>query len=735
MQTALDLVSDANYIGDFIKVLEKKLVQFLQEHSHNSYKPKELFKKLDIHDEDERNKLTRILDKLIADGQIGKKEKYYFFKPAQSKSNQLVGIISVNKNGEGFVTVEGFEEDFYVSVSRMKTAFNKDTVAIVPLTTKQKGKRKEAEIVGIVTRGLTRVIGTFEQTGDFAFVVPDDVRIRRDIYVAKNAMHDAKNGQKVVALLESWDDESLNPQGRIVEVLGYPDEKGVDVLSVAKKHDLHFDFPKAVEAECDVISPEISEEEAGRRLDLRNEVCFTIDPFDAKDFDDAVSLKILDNGNYLLGVHIADVSYYVKENSELDKEAYKRGTSTYLVDRVIPMLPEKLSNELCSLRPHEDKLTYSVFMEMTSKGDVIDYDIAETVIHSPRRFTYEEVQSIVDGNVVPDLDDKILKSVNDMYRLSKILTKKRLAEGSIDFDSPESKFKLDDEGHPVECYRKDRLDSHRLVEEFMLLANQTVSRHVGSFENGNGKKKHEYPFLYRVHDKPVTEKLENFARLLKVFGYHLTPSKGHNQIRPKEIQRIIEKAKGTKESILIEKVGIRSMAKAEYSPKNIGHFGLAFDYYSHFTSPIRRYPDLIVHRLLKEYDRGMNLKRLDWWTDKLPAMAKHCSDREKISVEAERESVKVKQVEFMLQHVGNEYNGIISGVMGFGIFVEITDFLIEGLIHVRDMNDDYYAYDEKNYRLFGERKKRVHQLGDEVKVRVVKVNREKNEIDFELLND
>jgi ribonuclease R len=687
---------------------------------------------LDINDEEKRNQLMRILDSAVLDGLVGKKGKHFFF--TSKPSNQLVGVISVNKNGEGFVTVEGYDEDFYVAASRMRTALNRDQVAIVPLTSKQKGKRKEAEIVGIIKRGFSRIIGTFEQSGDFAFVVPDDVRIRRDIYIVKHAMMDAKTGQKVVAVLESWDDESLNPQGRIIEVLGYPDEKGVDVLSVAKKHDLHFDFPIAVEKECAEIMPEIPPHEIARRLDFRDQLCFTIDPYDAKDFDDAVSLRILDNGNYLLGVHIADVSYYVKENSELDSEAYKRGTSTYLVDRVIPMLPEKLSNELCSLRPAEDKLTYSVFMEITAKGNIVDYDVVETIIHSKQRFTYEEVQAIVDGSFHSRVDDHILQSVFAMHALSKILTEKRLTDGSIDFNTPETKFKLDDEGHPIECYRKDRLDSHRLVEEFMLLANQTVSRHVGSFQNGNGKKKHEYPFLYRVHDKPVEEKLENFARLLKVFGYHLTPAKGLHQVKPKEIQRIIEKSKGTKENLLIEKVGIRSMAKAEYSPKNIGHFGLAFDYYSHFTSPIRRYPDLIVHRLLKEYDLGMTARRLSWWDDKLPSMARHCSDREKIAVEAERESVKVKQVEFMLAHVGNEYKGIISGVMGFGIFVEITDFLIEGLIHVRDLNDDYYTYDEKNYRLIGGRKKRVYQLGNEVKVRVVKVNREKNEIDFELLN-
>lgn len=676
-------------------------------------------------EDDEMDEFLLTLHKLVTDGVIGKKGKKFFIR-----ENQLSGTLSVNKNGEGFVTVEGYEEDFFVAPSRLKTAMNKDKVLIVPLTRKQMGKRKEAEVVKVVERARTRFVGTFEKSDEFAFVVPDDLKIRRDIYIPLEKMGSAKNGQKVVVNLEVWDDEYLNPQGAIVEVLGYPNEKGIDVLSVAKQHDLHFEFPAAVERECAKIETQISEKEIHRRLDFRNGLCFTIDPFDAKDFDDAVSLEVLENGNYLLGVHIADVSYYVHETTELDKEAFIRGTSTYLVDRVIPMLPETLSNDLCSLRPGEDKLTFSTFMEISPSGEVADYDIVESVIHSHHRFTYEEVQDIISGKKPGDLDTKIVERVLLMHKVSKILTQKRLTVGSIDFDTPEAKFKLDSDGRPVECYRKDRLDSHRLVEEFMLLANQTVAKHVGLVTHSNGKSAH--PFLYRIHDKPVQEKLDNFVNLLKVFGHQLQAAKG--QVTPKQIQRVIEKVKGRKEDRLIEKVAIRSMAKAEYSDKNIGHFGLAFDFYSHFTSPIRRFPDLIVHRMLKEYDDGMTARRVEWWNDKLPGMAKHCSNREKIATEAERESIKIKQVEFMLQHIGNEYSGTISGVMGFGIFVEIAEYLIEGLIHIRDLKDDYYTYDEKNYRLMGERKKRMFQLGDEVKIKVVSVNREKNEVDFMLLD-
>lgn len=706
------------------KNIQSKILSLLREHPNQSYKPKELAKQL-CFDDRQLDELLLTLHKLVTEGIIGKKGKKFFIR-----ENQLAGTLSVNKNGEGFVSVDGYDEDFFVAPSRLKTALNKDKVLIVPFKRKQLGKRKEAEVVKVVERARARFVGTFEKSDDFAFVVPDDPKIRRDIYIPLEKIGTARNGQKVVVNLEVWDDEYLNPQGAVAEVLGYPNEKGVDVLSVAKQHDLHFDFPNAVERECEKIVVEISENEIRRRLDFRKGLCFTIDPFDAKDFDDAVSLEVLDNGHYLLGVHIADVSFYVREATELDKEAFIRGTSTYLVDRVIPMLPEKLSNELCSLRPGEDKLTFSAFMEITSSGEVVDYDIVESVIHSHHRFTYEEVQQIISGKRPGDLDHKIIDQVLLMHKVSKILTQKRLSVGSIDFDTPEAKFKLDDDGIPIECYRKDRLDSHRLVEEFMLLANQTVAKHIGLVAHPSGKG--TYPFLYRIHDKPVQEKLENFMTLLKVFGHQLQLTKG--QVTPKQIQRVIEKVKGKKEDRLIEKVAIRSMAKAEYSDKNIGHFGLAFDFYSHFTSPIRRFPDLIVHRMLKEYNDGMTTRRVEWWHDKLPAMAKHCSNREKIATEAERESIKIKQVEFMMQHIGNEYSGSISGVMGFGIFVEIAEYLIEGLIHIRDLKDDYYTYDEKNYRLMGERKKRMFQLGDEVKIKVVSVNREKNEVDFMLID-
>jgi len=704
--------------------LKQKILSLLQENPDKAFKGSEISRRLKI-DESQVEMVQEGLNQLVASGAVAKNGKKYYAKAAS-----LTGTLSVNKAGEGFVTVEGHPDDFFVLPSRLRTGLHGDTVAIIPLARRASGRRPEAEVIRIIRRRQERFIGTLHKDKEFYWVVTDDPRMRHDIAIPVSKLHGAEVGQKVVAKIDQWEDEFKAPEGLITEVLGFPDEKGVDVLSVVKAHDIHFEFPARVMEENEKIDSMIPDAEIGRRLDFRAFQCFTIDPIDAKDFDDAVSLQIIEEG-YLLGVHIADVSYYVRERSEIDKEAYKRGTSTYLVDRVIPMLPEKLSNDLCSLRPHQDRLTYSVFAQLDSHGHLIDYDIVESIIHSHHRFTYEDVQTIID-DLALEPDPGFKKNVLEMHKLSKILTQKRLNEGSIDFDTPESKFRLDDEGHPIECYRKDRLDSHRLIEEFMLLANQIVARHVGLFHSGNGKKS-SYPFLYRVHDKPVQEKFENFLRLLKALGYDAHLPK-HADIKPKQIQKLIERVKGKKEDLLIEKVAIRAMAKAEYSPKNLGHFGLSFDYYSHFTSPIRRYPDLIVHRMLKEYHGGMSQKRLDWWRDMLPEMGKHCSDREKVATDAERESVKVKQTEFMLQHIGQVYHGIVSGVTAFGIFVEVQEFLIEGLIHIRNLKDDHYIYDDKNYRLLGRRTKKTYRLGDEVVVRVQQVNREKSEIDFEMMD-
>lgn len=694
--------------------LEKQLLEYFQAHVGRPLQPRDLFKDLRVEAEDDREFIHTLLNDWTIKGILHRKGKHHVYR-----ANHLTGRLSLNRAGEGFVAVEGYDEDFFVSPSRLKTAMHGDQVIIVPVLRKrQTGQRAEAEILAVAERGQTKIVGTLARRRNMHVVVPDDKKFRRDIYVDAPHLQGAQEGQKVVVELESWEDEYQYPEGRVIEVLGFPHEKGVDVMSVVKAHDIWWQFPANVERESEDHPTTIPHSEIQRRLDLRNSDIITIDPFDAKDFDDAISLQPLPEGHWLLGVHIADVSYYVPERGAIDQEAFKRGTSTYLVDRVIPMLPERLSNQLCSLVPHEDRLTYSILMELDAHGNVVDYDIEETVIHSQRRYTYEEVQEILGGKSDPYAD--LLGSMNALARK---LTQKRLKEGSIDFDTPESKFRLDDEGRPIECTRKDRLDSHRLIEEFMLLANQTAALHIGQ---------KDHPFLYRVHDKPVSEKLEKFLHLLAILGYPHTVPRDREKIRPQHIQKLIASVKGHKEDLLIEKVAIRAMAKAEYSHKNIGHFGLGFLFYSHFTSPIRRYPDLIVHRLLKEYSDGMSGKRLAWWKEYLPKAGRHCSERERVATEAERDSIKVKQVEFMEDHIGAVYPGVVSGVTAFGLFVEIEEFLIEGMIAVRNMEDDYYMYDEKRYQLLGKRRRRSFRLGDSVRVRVMRANREKHELDFEL---
>ncbi len=705
--------------------LERSIRGLFRKTPSHGMKSGDIAGKLHISGTADLQALKETLARMAMDGSLVKKGKQYLFN-----EHRLTGKITVNKKKEGFVQVDGFSRDFFIAPHRLRTALNGDTVTIVPLRRKNTRRPFEAEVIEITERGRTRIVGLFKRMAEMCFVIPDDPYMQRDLVIAESDTMDAADGQKVIVRLKEWTHEYMNPTGVIIQVLGFPDEPGVDVMSVAMAHDIHYDFPAGVTRECGEIPDGIPDSEIARRLDLRDIPCITIDPEDAKDFDDAVSLGISDGGHYLLGVHIADVSYYVKEGTELDREALKRGTSVYLVDRTIPMLPEKLSNDLCSLKPKTDRLTYSILMEISEQGKTLDYDIAETVIHSRSRMTYEETQSVIDGRPAENTDPEIIELILQMHKLASILTKKRIREGSVDFDTPEAKFRLDEHGVPVACIRKERLDSNRLIEEFMLSANRIAAGHIAK----NAGKKRAHPFLYRVHDKPVAEKIANFTRLLQALGFRAQLPKNREQIEPSHFQSMLAKIKGKKEQTLIEKVAIRAMAKAEYSPDNIGHFGLAFDHYTHFTSPIRRYPDLLVHRLLKEYGQGMSAERYRLWSERLPELARHCSVREQIAVEAERESVKLKQAEFMQPFIGQEFAGVISGVMAFGIFVEIPEYLIEGLASMRDMLDDYYLYDEKHYRLSGRRTKKIYRLGDEVRVRVIKVNRQKSEIDMMIVN-
>lgn len=646
-----------------------------------------------------------------------------------SLPHHVEGTLQLTKQGFGFVRIEGMQEDIFIAPEFIGSAGDGDKVRVslfAESTGKKKGLKREGEIVEILNRSTATIVGTLQRSRRL-FVVANDNRNGKDVFVSKEDLNDAQEGDKVVVEVESWGSGHQNPEGKIVEVLGQAGEVAAEIKSVAREFKLPLAFTADVNQESERIPVEIPPAEIKRRLDYRGQTCITIDPSDAKDFDDAVSLEPLEDGNYKLGVHIADVSYYVRENSALDKEALNRGTSIYFPNGVIPMLPERLSNVVCSLRPDEDRLTYSVFMVVTSRGSVKDYSIRETVIRSKRRFTYEEVQNIITASGSAPKDD-YPDLIREMFKLSSVLTRKRMKEGSIDFESAEAKFEFDAHGKPTAIIKKDRLESHRLVEEFMLLANKVVARHIGLAKS----EEHQKPFIYRIHDSPDPDKIRELSHFVEKFGYKLRIDGG---VTTKALQKLLNDVKGTDVENVINEVALRAMAKAVYSDRNIGHYGLAFDYYSHFTSPIRRYPDLVIHRLLKEYETNISIDRRETIRKQLPSVAKQSSEMERRAMDAERAAIKVIQVEYMKRHVGDEFHAVISGVTHFGIFVEINELLVEGMIHVRDLWDDYYVYDEKRYALIGRRGGKQYRLGDSVYVKVIRVNPEERQVDFALVGD
>ncbi|MEX0602912.1 MAG: ribonuclease R, partial [Bacteroidota bacterium] len=592
----------------------------------------------------------------------------------------------------------------------------------------QGGTRKEGEVLRVLERARAVIVGTVQKDRKNLTLIPDDRRFSSPIIIRPGGRHRAQHGEKAVVQIASWGGEDGGPEGTVVEILGKAGEVTAELRSVIHEFQLPTSFPDPVLDEVERLSLEIPEREISRRLDLRNLLTLTIDPEDAKDFDDAVSLESLDNGNVRLGVHIADVSAFVHEETELDREALKRGTSVYLPNTVIPMLPEHLSNVVCSLRPDEDRLTFSVLMEVSPGGNVENHEIRESVIRSKRRFTYEEVDDILEESATrpKGLSPILVTTLKRMQELSKVLTRERMRKGSIDFETAEAKFRFDAEGNPVEIIRKARRDSHRLVEEFMLLANQVVARHIGLAR----KEEHLKPFLYRVHDSPDPDRIRELARFVEQFGFKLHIDAG---VPSKAFQKLLDQVRGTEVENVINEIALRSMAKAIYSERNIGHYGLAFDYYSHFTSPIRRYPDLIIHRLLKEYAAGITHERRQLFIQRLPGVAKHSSARERVAMEAERAAVKVMQVEYMKRHIGEEFSAVVSGVTRYGMFVEVVDLLVEGMIHVRDLEDDYYTYDEKHYALIGRRTGMRFRLGDMLTVKLIRANPENRELDFILV--
>jgi ribonuclease R len=700
-----------------IKSLQREIREILKETPGVPIPRKLLSKELGIHKKD-YHIFEKALQNMVNANEILNVGKHQYSFP--QKTRKLVGELRTTRAGYGFVIVDGQEMDIFIARHNLNTAFDRDTVE-VQLYAASRGKRLEGFITKIIERFRAEIVGTFRKTDYYAYVIPDDRKIYRDIIVTQDETQKAKDGQKVLLRFEKWDSDRHNPEGTIVHVLGEPDDKGVDVISIAYSFNLPTRFPGKIEEEAETVSGEISRKDLDGRLDLRDLLCFTIDPEDARDFDDAVSLEKKDNGNLHLGVHIDDVSHYVEQDSTIDKEALKRATSVYLVDRVIPMLPEHLSNNLCSLKPETDRLTFSCLMELDATLQVVNYSIQPSIIHSKRRFNYEEVQAIAND----EIDDPLKPVIDDMMRLSQRLTKKRFAEGGIDFETPEVRFILDEKGQPSEIIPKKRLDSHRLVEEFMLMANQTVALHI---KNISPDSRSPLPFLYRVHEKPDAEKMAKFFDFLSALNIPFKPVK---RVTSKYFQEILESIKGTKEELIIEEVALRSMMKAVYSEKNQGHFGLGFQDYTHFTSPIRRYPDLTVHRLLKQYDREARPEK--GLQKKLAGIAEQSTKMERLAMEAERESIKLKQVEYISKYMGEIFKGLVSGVTSFGIFVELEETYIEGLVAMTNMKDDFYIFDEKTYSLIGRETGQVIRLGDEVSVRVDNVNVERKEIDFSLM--
>jgi ribonuclease R len=691
---------------------------------------KELAKHIRVKGKQEFIDLRALLDELERKGTVEADDRGRFSyvrtksKASKGSSNRIVGVLRMTRKGFGIVGVQDAEDEIFIAPRYVHTAMHGDTVEVVVFAHRPRSRtpaereRPEGEIVSIVERAATRVTGRLNMGRTAWIVQPDDDRFTRDIIVSRDDARKVSTGDKVVVRLLEWEDEHQNPEGEIVEVLGPSGDPRVEVLSVARSFGLPAAFPSAVEKEAAALPSAITPADLKGRVDCRGLMVVTIDPEDARDFDDALSLERLDASTVRLGVHIADVSHDVAEGSALDGEAYRRGTSVYLVNEVVPMLPERLSNNLCSLRPDEDRLTYSVFMDVNNDGRVEGYQITRSVIHSARRFSYEEVQAVLDAGG-GELGDLLLP----LHHLSRILLKCRRKNGSLDFDTGEAKFAFDKEGFPSRIIKKIRLDAHRLVEECMLLANQTVARHIGAAKRETEMR----PFLYRVHDRPDPVKIKELAGFVKQFGYSLDARDG---VSSKELQKLLDRVEGSEVENVINEVALRSMAKAIYTPKNIGHYGLAFSHYTHFTSPIRRYPDLMIHRMLTWYEQGISTKKLDLLRKSLPDIGRQSSDRERLAAEAERASVKVMQVEYMKRHVGDEMKGVITGVANFGLFVEINDLLVEGLVPVRDLDDDYYLFDEKKYSLRGRSTGKTYRLGDSIEVRVVSVNPENRRIDF-----
>jgi len=704
--------------------MKEQILTYFRENDTKPLSVHELEDALEVYEADAFKALVIALNKLEETGELVRTRKNRFGLP--DRMNLVRGRIQMHAKGFAFLIPDDeADQDIYIHHSDLTSAMNNDLVLVRIEKTGEFGNRPEGSVIRILERGTTEVVGTFEDNQSFGFVVADDKRVPNDIFIPKNKINGAIQGHKVVARITRFPEGQRSAEGEILKILGHENDPGIDILSIIYKHGIHMEFPEDVLQHATSVPETVADAEMKERRDLRDEVIITIDGADAKDLDDAVTVSKLPNGNYKLGVHIADVSYYIEENSPMDQEALERGTSVYLVDRVIPTIPHRLSNGICSLNPRVDRLTLSCEMEIDSTGKVVHHEIFQSVIRTTERMTYHDVNQILveKDATLREKYKELVPMFEHMEKLAKILRGKRMGRGAIDFDFKEAKVVVDDEGKATDVVIRERSVAERLIEEFMLAANETVAEHFHWLN---------VPFVYRIHENPDEDKLQSFFEFLSGMGIRV---KGvANDIHPQQLQKILENVEDRPEEMIVSKLMLRSMKQAKYDPNSIGHFGLAATYYTHFTSPIRRYPDLIVHRLIRTYliNKQMNKKVIDKWEQLLPDITKHASFMERRAVDAERETDDLKKAEYMLDKIGEVYKGVISSVTSFGLFVELEN-TVEGLVHVSYLTDDYYHFIEKNYSLVGEMTRKVYRIGQEVNVRVIKVNLEERVVDFEIV--